>query len=111
MMKSTKYVSITIIGVLAITMSMCSCRFYSEWSRGKRYDSAYKKVEAGNSKQIVTELFGQPEEITHCYNSWASEKLDAICSEEYWYRASLSQWIIYFDKNGKVFDKNYNVLY
>lgn len=108
--KTAKWAAFCILGVLFIALVIVLLRPTPR----EKYSSNFEKIQAGDMKQKVSDLMGQPDEIKDCYTFWysqANEETKAKCSEQYWYRGGLEQWLIVFDKDGKVIARSHNISY
>ena len=82
-----------------------------------RYGREYPRLTRGTTRDEVIKRFGTPGDIRKCdslSSSWDGNSVDEIsktCVEEFWYfsKVSLEQWVIGFDKNGRVVSKAYLV--
>jgi hypothetical protein len=72
-----------------------------------RWERGYDQIEKGDSKQRVVDLLGKPTEVRAC--QFPTRAYDENCGEEYWYNAPMQEWIIVFDKDGKVMLKAHSV--
>jgi|SRR5215208_1878812 len=101
--------------VVLILGGILSSIFTVSWFvRRKAFESNYSQIQIGDSKQKVVQLYGQPEETSDCSKDKRPGDLEVIqtrCVDVYWYRSFLKQWIFFFDKDGKVIHKAYNVMY
>jgi hypothetical protein len=82
--------------------------------RKKDFENDYSQIHIGDSEQKVVQLYGQPEETCDCSEFKRPSSLEVIqkyCVKVYWYRSFLQQWIFFFDKDGKLIHKAYNVSY
>jgi hypothetical protein len=105
-----------VAGVVVLILGgiLSSVFTFSWFVRRKTFESNYSQIQIGDSKQKVVQLYGQPEETSDCSKYKRPGDLEVIqtrCVEVYWYRSFLKQWVFFFDKDGKVIHKVYNVLY
>lgn len=112
-MRSNKriLVTTTVVGILLLGVTLIGVLWLRPFAR-ERYVGAFPKIKVGDSKQSVLQLLGEPTETTDCYSVQYSEidaDLKAKCAEQFWYRAFLEEWIIVFDKDGKVLLKGHSV--
>jgi hypothetical protein len=89
--------------------------FATIWYELTFYKRAYAWLKPGATKAEVLKHFGKPGGIYPCFgtNSWNGEPLEnwsMPCVEEFVYpsRFSIGEWVIGFDKNGKVVSKGYS---
>ena len=83
-------------------------------TRRRAFETNYAQIQLGDSQQKVKLLYGLPEEIGDCSEAKGSGSLEVLrrhCTEVYRYRSFMEQWIFYFDNDGKVIHKAYNVSY
>ena len=109
--KSMRTIILSAVVFLTVAVSASALSWYV---RRDRYHTNYPKIQAGDAKQVVVELLGQPTEVTDCYDfnhSAAASHPTKKCTEEYWYRSFLEQWVFVFDGDSKVITKSYNILY
>lgn len=78
---------------------------------GPRWQRGYPQIAEGDSEQEVLEIMGKPCEIQDCYQQRYSGNLKVWqkCAEEYWYVASMQEWVIVIGKDGTVIDKWHSV--
>ncbi len=77
----------------------------------RRYERAYPQIRIGDSKDLVTKLMGQPSHTANCdYAAFPDLKTDLeyrkACAQQYWYEVFLQNYVISFDKEGRVIAKN-----
>ena len=89
--------------------------FATVWYELTFYERAYAWLTPGATKAEVLKHFGKPGEIQECRHaaSWDGNALDNSsmrCVEEFSYfsRISIGEWVIGFDRNGKVVSKGYS---
>lgn len=105
-----RFTAIIITVLLALVIALAALAF--SWHvKSKSFSAGYAKLQVGDTKQIVVQVLGQPEEIENCYDSGSKEDLTKRCVETYWYKSFLERWGLSFDRDGKVIDKTYNVSY
>ncbi len=99
---------IIILSVAILVVIVLSAFIASSHLRSKKFSTAFTKVQVGDTKQTVAQLFGStPEEVSNCYDP--HDQFNGKCAEVYWYFSFLERWEILFDRDGKVIDKGYNV--
>lgn len=100
---------------IVVLLGVASTAFTLSWyARRKVYESSYDKIQVGDTEQAVAKLYGEPSEITDCSDykrPGVKDELRNNCTKVYWYRSLVKQWIFFFDKDGKVLHKAYNVMY
>lgn len=79
------------------------------FSHHVRLMSTFDKVKAGDKKEAVVQILGQPDEVENCYDSRSDEEPTKRCVETYWYISFLERWGFSFNKDGVVIDKTHNV--
>jgi len=77
----------------------------------RRYRRAYPEIRIGDSRDVVTNLMGKPSHIDNCdYAAFPDLKTDLeyrrTCVHQYWYEVFLKDYIISFDKEGRVIAKS-----
>ncbi len=77
----------------------------------RRYERAYPQIKIGDSKDLVTKLMGQPGHTANCeYAAFPDSRTDLeyrkACVQQYWYDVFLKDYVISFDKEGRVIAKN-----
>jgi hypothetical protein len=106
---------ITVGVVVLILGGILSTIVTGSWFvRRKTFERNYSQIQIGDSEQKVIELYGQPVETSDCSEYKRPSYLEVVqkyCVKVYWYRSFLKQWVFFFDKDGKVIHKAYNVLY
>lgn len=110
-MKPLRILIVSVVVLLCVASSAFTLSWYV---RRKVYESSYSKVQVGDSEQAVVRLYGEPSEITDCSDykrPGVKDELRNNCTKIYWYRSLVKQWIFFFDKDGKVLHKAYNVMY
>jgi hypothetical protein len=81
-------------------------------SARQRYTSAYPRIQTGDEKQKVISVLGQPDQVSDCTSFWysqADEETKSKCAEQFWYRGGLEQWLVVFDRDGRVLTKSHNI--
>ena len=109
-----KPLRIFIIAIVVILFVASSAFTLSWYLRRKVYESSYDEIQVNDSEQAVVRLYGEPSEITDCSEykrPGVKDELRNNCTKVYWYRSFGKQWIFFFDKDGKVLHKAYNVMY
>jgi hypothetical protein len=103
----SKFRVIVLSVAFLVVISLSALIVFSHVRSNKR-SVAFAKVQVGDTKQRVAQLFGStPEEVSKCYDP--DDQFNGKCAEVYWYFAFLERWEILFDRDGKVIDKGYNV--
>src|SRR5436309_2809970 len=79
------------------------------WS--KKYAEGYVRIQVGDPREWVTGLMGNPAKMTSCgYEPFTDKKEGAkyreTCKERYWYGGFLKEYVISFDKEGRVINKS-----
>jgi hypothetical protein len=75
--------------------------------RRNKFSAGFEKVNVGDTKQVVVQLFGSPpEETISCHDPHDILK---NCAEIYCYYSFLERWEVYFDTEGRVIVKGHNV--
>lgn len=109
--RSIKTITFSLIILLLVILSIVA---WPHLFKKESYQRGYAKIQIGDSKQSVVGIFGPPTKITDCYDftfSTDNENLKKACVEEYWYKASIEQWVFVFDKNHNVISKSHNISY
>jgi len=104
------------VGVIVLILGgvLSSIWTVSWFARRKAFESNYAEIHIGDSEEKVVALYGQPEERSDCSEYKRPSYLEIVqrhCVKVYWYKSFLKQWIFFFDKDGKVIHKAYNVMY
>jgi len=82
--------------------------------RRRTFESNYSQIRIGDSEQKVVELYGKPEETGDCAEYKRPSALEVVqkhCVKVFWYGSFLKQWGFFFNDDGKVIHKAYNVSY
>lgn len=89
--------------------------FATVWYELTFYQRAYAWLTPGATKSEVLKHFGKPRLVSGCRpaTSWegdSAESSSMVCAEEFSYtsRISIGEWIIRFDKNGRVISKGFS---
>jgi outer membrane protein assembly factor BamE (lipoprotein component of BamABCDE complex) len=93
-----------------------SLAFVAVWYERTFYERAYRQLARGTTKADVLKRFGKPQRVGDCQfrtPSWDNVPEDQTaktCVEifEYSSRTSIGEWVIGFDKEGKVVSKAYS---
>jgi hypothetical protein len=100
--------------LVCASISVIFLVFATIWYELTFYQRAYAWLTPGASKAEVLKRFGNPGNIGACLStpSWDGDPVDNSsmpCVEEFRYfsRISIGEWIIGFDKDGKVVAKGY----
>lgn len=104
------------VGVIVLVLGgvLSSIWTVSWFARRKAFESNYSEIHIGDSEEKVVALYGQPAETSDCSEYKRPSYLEVVqthCVKVYWYKSFLKQWVFFFDKDGKVIHKTYNVLY
>lgn len=103
-----KNLRVIVLLVAFLVVIAVSAFIASSHVRSKRRSVAFARVQVGDTKQTVTQLFGStPEEVSNCNDT--HDQFRGKCAERYWYFSFLERWEILFDRDGKVIDKGHNV--
>jgi hypothetical protein len=101
-----------LVGVSVILFFLA---FATVWYQLTFYDRAYAWLTPGATKAEVLKHFGQPQHVEACRPSasWegdSAENPSVPCAEEFSYTShvSIGEWIIRFDRNGRVISKGFS---
>ena len=97
-----RIISIGLIAIVCLIFASAALGYI----RLTTFKANYESLRNGDSKQVVVDKLGQPQEIHPCRPPGRTP-----CSEEYSYFSFMERWIIYIDENGSVVDKSYGVSY
>ena len=106
MTRASKIVaSVILAGILVPSILIGACVV-----RAKQYGRAYAQVEIGQPQQKIIDTMGNPSEIQSCDGPiYLEGKIIGECAERYIYHSFMEDWGVFFDKNGNVIGKYYNV--
>ena len=97
-----------LLGFIAcLILGLVACWGISGKIRRNRFSAGFDRVNVGDTKQNVVQLFGgPPEETPSCHDPHDILK---NCAEVYCYYSFLERWEVYFDREGRVIVKGHNV--
>jgi hypothetical protein len=78
-------------------------------------ERGYQQIKVDDSKEKVSSLMGQPDEVEPCRTVSSSKdtaedkEYQRNCFEQYWYYSLVSPYVISFNKDGRVIAKAYQV--
>ena len=99
---------VIVLSVAVLVVIALSAFIVFSHVRSNKRSVAFAKVQVGDTKQRVAQLFeSPPEEVTNC--SDPHNEFNGKCADVYWYYSFLERWEIYFDRDGKVLDKGHGV--
>jgi len=81
----------------------------SYYIRRNKFAESFAALKVGDTKETVLQLLGRPEKVVNCNDPSSNNEFDRKCVEGYWYWSFMERWVVYLDKDGKVFDKVNNV--
>ena len=100
-----------ILGTLVLAIVILVTKAFFET---KAYEEAYGRLSRGSTKAQVLRDFGKPAyDRRWCLSPlWDEEPVQpgtTPCVETFWYNShmSIEQWVVGFDKNGRVVTKGY----
>jgi hypothetical protein len=100
-----------IIGASVIVILLV---FSTVWYELTFYERAYAWLTPGATKAEVLKHFGKPRRVNECRRatSWEGDSVESSsipCAEEFSYTSHIStgEWIIRFDRNGRVLSKGF----
>ena|SRR5437899_1672344 len=111
-MKKIKYAAFGLLGVGLIVLFCYGLTIYLTTTK---YDRGYAQIKVGDSKDVVVNVMGKPDEIQRCMlvssanDTPEDKKYREKCFEQYWYYSFLKSRVISFDKEGRVLVKGYQV--
>lgn len=102
---------VAMLTVAVVVVTYFALTVVSHRRTATKYERGYPQINVGDSRDVVVSLMGQPSRTTNCeYAAFPDRKLEADyrskCKEQYRYEVLLKDYIISFDKEGKVIGKN-----
>ena len=104
--------AVTLVTVAAIVILALAIKQYRI---GRSRERGYQNVKVGDSKEIVIQLMGQPDQVEPCVtvpssqDTVADKEYQRNCFEQYWYNSFLKPYAISFDQKGRAIAKGYAV--
>jgi hypothetical protein len=98
--------------LISVSIILFFLAFATVWYELTFYERAYAWLTPGATKADVLKHFGKPRRVQECRpaTSWEGDENPSMpCVEEFSYssRISIGEWVIRFDRNGRVTSKGY----
>lgn len=90
---------VLVAALIIIGVGYVGTRMY----RYSKIQNHFSEIQIGQTKEDVLRIIGSPDETTGCRSDHRE------CVETFWYYGYIERWAVYFDKHGRVIDRNYNV--
>jgi hypothetical protein len=103
------------LGILAVALVLFAGFALNKYRVQRNRERGYEQVNIGDSKELVSSLMGQPDELQTCRvvsgsnDSADDREYQRNCFDQYWYYSLLHPYVISFNKDGRVIAKAYQI--
>jgi hypothetical protein len=103
------------LGLLAVALVLFGGFVLNKYRMQRIRERGYQQIKVDDSKERVSSLMGQPDEVETCRTVSSSKdtaedrEYQRNCFEQYWYYSLVSPYVISFDKDGRVISKAYQI--
>jgi len=100
------------LGLLAVALIVFGGFVLNKYRVQRIRQQGYEQIRVTDSKERVSSLMGQPDEVETCRTVSSSKdtaedkEFQRNCFEQYWYYSLVNPYVISFNKNGRVIAKS-----